>query len=56
MNLLAALGGWQFAGYLLMPLAWVKLAPQGPVSEHNELPGTIFACMAGQVAFRAGRI
>jgi hypothetical protein len=35
-----------------MPLAWVKLAPQGPVSGHNELPGTMFACMAGPVAFR----
>jgi hypothetical protein len=36
-----------------MPLAWVKLAPQGPVPAHNELPGTMFACMAGQVTFRA---
>jgi hypothetical protein len=36
-----------------MPMAWVKLAPQGPVPAHNELPGTMFACMAGQVAFRA---
>ncbi len=35
-----------------MPMAWVKLAPQGPVPAHNELPGTMFACMAGQVAFR----
>jgi len=37
-----------------MPMAWVKLAPQGPVPAHDELPGTIFACMAGQVVFRAG--
>jgi hypothetical protein len=37
-----------------MPMAWVKLAPQGPLPAHEELPGTIFACMAGQVAFRAG--
>jgi hypothetical protein len=37
-----------------MPMAWVKLAPQGPVPEHSELPGTIFACMAGGVRFRAG--
>jgi hypothetical protein len=36
-----------------MPLAWVKLAPQGPVPVHDELPDTIFGCMAGQVAFRA---
>jgi hypothetical protein len=37
-----------------MPLAWVKLAPQGPMSESDELPSTIFACMAGQVAFGEG--
>ncbi len=36
-----------------MPLAWVKLAPQGPQAESPEFPSTIFACMAGQVAFRA---
>ncbi len=36
-----------------MPLAWVKLAPQLPGRAHNELPGTIFGCMAGPVAFRA---
>jgi hypothetical protein len=34
-----------------MPLAWVKLAPQGPKSESADLPSTIFACMAGQVTF-----
>ena len=32
-----------------MPMAWVKLAPQGPVPEHSELPSTIFVCMAGGV-------
>jgi hypothetical protein len=36
-----------------MPLAWVKLAPQGPVPAHSELPGTMFICMAEQVVFRA---
>jgi hypothetical protein len=36
-----------------MPMAWVKMAPQGPVPEHSELPSTIFACMAGGVRFRA---
>jgi hypothetical protein len=36
-----------------MPMAWVKLAPQGPVPEHSELPSTIFVCMAGGVRFRA---
>ncbi len=36
-----------------MPMAWVKLAPQGAVPAHDELPGTMFVCMAGQVAFRA---
>jgi hypothetical protein len=36
-----------------MPMAWVKIAPQGPVPEHNELPSTIFTCMAGGVRFRA---
>ena len=34
-----------------MPVAWVKLAPQGPVKEHEKLPSTIFACEAGQMVF-----
>ena len=34
-----------------MPVAWVKLAPQGPVKEHESLPSTIFACEAGQMLF-----
>jgi hypothetical protein len=36
-----------------MPMAWVKIAPQGPVPEHSELPSTIFACLAGGLRFRA---
>jgi len=35
-----------------MPVAWVKLAPQIPGHDHPDCPGTIFACEAGQVAFR----
>jgi len=35
-----------------MPVAWVKLAPQGPFKEHGNLPSTIFACEAGQMVFR----
>ena len=34
-----------------MPVAWVKLAPQGPLKEHESLPSTIFACEAGQMVF-----
>ena len=34
-----------------MPVAWVKLSPQGPVKEHETLPSTIFACEAGQMVF-----
>ena len=34
-----------------MPVAWIKLAPQGPVKEQENLPSTIFACDAGQIAF-----
>jgi hypothetical protein len=33
-----------------MPVAWVKLAPRGPV-EHEDQPSTIFACEAGQMVF-----
>jgi hypothetical protein len=32
-----------------MPLAWVKLAPQG--LDHPDCPDTIFACEVGQLAF-----
>jgi hypothetical protein len=35
-----------------MPIAWVKLAPQGPAKEHENLPSTIFICEAGQMVFR----
>jgi hypothetical protein len=31
-----------------MPMAWVKLAPQGPGKAHDNLPETIFACELGQ--------
>jgi len=34
-----------------MPIAWVKIAPQGPAREHENLPATIFACEAGQMVF-----
>jgi len=34
-----------------MPVAWVKMAPQGPAREHENLPATIFACEAGQMVF-----
>ena len=34
-----------------MPVAWMRLAPQGPVKEHDDLPSTIFACEAGQMVF-----
>jgi len=34
-----------------MPVAWINLAPQGPVKEQENLPSTIFACEAGQIAF-----
>jgi len=35
-----------------MPIAWVKLAPQGPHSVHTDVPDTIFLCELGQLAFR----
>ena len=35
-----------------MPVAWVKLAPQVPRSEHADCPDTIFVCEVGQLAFR----
>ncbi len=35
-----------------MPVAWVKLAPQGPGIDHADCPDTIFACEAGQIAFK----
>jgi len=34
-----------------MPVAWIKLAPQGLVKEHENLPSTIFACEAGHMVF-----
>ena len=34
-----------------MPVAWVKLAPQAPQTEHADCPDTIFACEIGQLAF-----
>jgi hypothetical protein len=37
---------------MTMPLAWVKLAPQIPGHDHSDCPGTIFACEAGQMAFK----
>lgn len=33
-----------------MPLAWVKLAPQGPNQNHAEVPGTIVLLEAGHIA------
>jgi hypothetical protein len=35
-----------------MPMAWVKLAPQGPVKEHANLPEMFFVCEAGQMVFK----
>ena len=35
-----------------MPVAWTKLAPQVPGTEHDTLPSTIFACGAGKLVFR----
>lgn len=34
-----------------MPVAWVKLAPQGPVAPPANTPECIFACEGGQLAF-----
>lgn len=34
-----------------MPVAWLRLVPQGPVKEHDNLPSTIFACEAGRIVF-----
>jgi hypothetical protein len=36
-----------------MPLAWVKLAPQGP-NQRADIPGSICVMEAGQVVFGAG--
>ena len=41
----------KMAAGVSMPVAWVQLAPQHPNAQANDLPGTIFACEAGQVAF-----
>jgi hypothetical protein len=38
-------------GGISMPVAWVRLAPQDPVKEHDDLPSTIFACEVGQMVF-----
>jgi hypothetical protein len=35
-----------------MPIAWVKLAPQVPGMKHVDVPEALFACEAGQIAFR----
>lgn len=35
-----------------MPVAWLKLAPQVPGSEHPDCPDTIFACEVGQLVFK----
>jgi hypothetical protein len=35
-----------------MPMAWVKLSPQGPSQKQESLPSTIFACEAGQMVFK----
>jgi hypothetical protein len=34
-----------------MPVAWAKIAPQGPAKEHEALPSMIFACELGQMTF-----
>jgi hypothetical protein len=44
--------GLMFRG-VSMPAAWVQLAPQIPGHPHADLPETIFACEAGQLAFKA---
>jgi hypothetical protein len=36
---------------MTMPMAWVELAPQIPGQDHENCPGTIFACEAGHIAF-----
>lgn len=35
-----------------MPVAWNELAPQIPGLEHQDCPGTIFACECGQIGFK----
>ena len=37
-----------------MPVAWNDLAPQIPGIEHKDVPGAIFACERGQLAFAKG--
>jgi hypothetical protein len=34
-----------------MPVAWVRLAPQIPGSDHPDCPAGFFVCEAGQIAF-----
>lgn len=36
---------------VLMPHAWLKLAPQGPSDHRGNVPECIVACEAGQLAF-----
>jgi hypothetical protein len=36
---------------IIMPVAWVRLAPQRPGDHHPDCPGTIFLCEAGGVTF-----
>jgi hypothetical protein len=38
---------------LIVAPRFATLAPQGPVPARDQLPGTMFVCMAGQLAFRA---
>ena len=35
-----------------MPMAWVRIAPQGPNSKHSDCPSTICLMEAGAVSFR----
>jgi hypothetical protein len=35
-----------------MPMAWVKIVPQGPSRKHDECPGTIFLMEVGPISFR----
>jgi hypothetical protein len=35
-----------------MPMAWVKLAPQGAKLEHEDLPSTIFSAEISHIIFQ----
>ena len=39
-----------------MPMAWVQLAPQGPLPPPDNVPGTIVLMEAGQVSFATGAL